>query len=714
MRRLGSPRRIALALFICLSLFVPLPLYHARQAGAATTIGRTPASIGTPPIAYADAVTPTATMSATVTPTASLLATVTPTATVSGTVAPAAPPSTTVAPTAAVSMPLLGAAFAATDATATPSTSSSSTSCPFAFASPSIAVAEGGLLDDSSFVRDVSIPDCTYIPPGTSFTKTWEIRNTGTTTWDSRYHWHFEAGAALGSTSGIAVPSTIPPGGTVRFSVRMTAPTRPRGYIGYWQMTNPSGAVFGQQAWVAIVSGTPPPASPTPLPGTPSPTPTATPSPSATPPVGGGGARPPTAVGTPRPTPVPWFGPAVGRSFLAEGYTGPGYQEYLSLLNPRTKPVRVQITIYRSDGATRIVNLRLGRLAHQSLDVNLLAPRASTALKIEADATIVAERALYSGKNGSIVAGTPLPRRTWYISESYVGPNFSDGLRIFNPYDTATSVTITSYRSDGKARVSHRVVRGDTRLNVGLDDIAPVGGSALRVDSALPVVVESVVQAAGTSGPTAAMALTTPSRRWYFPDGGTKNGDKEYITIFNPAAKGTAAVTLRFVTASGYKAPLTIHARPHSRAVFIIQGLIHQNGVAADVESDRPVIAQQIRYMRRGDVALTDGAARTSRLWALADGYAGHGFKEWIIVLNPNRRPVTTKIRLIGRHGLLRTVTVHERPGSRDFVYLPSLIRNGSVAALVDANGPIVAGRTLLFNSDKGLSTSVGVALASR
>jgi len=591
-------------------------------------------------------------------------------------------------------------------ATGTPD--ASAPPCLNAVASPSVSVAEGGLLDGADFSRDLSIPDCTVVAPGAVFIKTWEVRNTGTTTWDSRYHWHFEAGAALGPMRAVAAPSIVAPGATVRFSVRMTAPSRPRAYLGYWQMTGPAGDVFGAQAWVSIRVGAPPPPTATPPPGT-TPTATSAPTPTIQPIPNGGEAHPPTAPA--RPTPVPWFGPAAGRAFFAEGYTGSGYQEYLSLLNPRGRTLRAQVTIYRDDGATRVLApLRLAPYTRRTLNINLLAPRASTSLKVEADGPLVAERSLYNGGAGHVVAGAPLPSRRWYVAEGYVGARFGDGLRVFNPYDVSTPLTITAYQSDGAARVSHRVVAAATRLRVTLDDIAPIGGSALTVDSSLPVVVESVVRAAGVSGPTVAMGLTTPSRRWYFPDGGVKNGDKEFITVFNPDPRARATVRLRFVTGDGYQAPLTIHPGPHARAVFVIGGLIHQDGVAAVVESDRPVVAQETRYMRRGGVALVDGATRPARAWALADGYVGQGFKEWITLLNPNNHPVTATVRLIGRDGVARIVKVRQRAHWRDYLFLNPLLPRGPVAALVDADSPIVAGRTLLFNGDRGLSTTTGVA----
>ena len=570
-------------------------------------------------------------------------------------------------------------------------------------------------VDNAAYVADVTIPDGTVLAPGQRFTKGWEIQNTGTRTWDKRYSWQFEAGAPMGTVRQVGVSSRVPPGGTARFLVQMVAPTRPGSYRGFWQMTDSSGNVFGSQAWVAVtVAGAHPTATPaattaatatpqptaTPAPSfTATPRPTASPTPSATP--------RPTA--TPLPTAVPWFGPASSHAFFAEGYTGGGYHEYLSLLNPRGHVMRAQVTIYRTDGATRILALRLSPLSRRTLDLNVLAPRSSTALRVEADSQAVVERAQYTA-NGHIVAGAPLPSRHWYVAEGYVGGGYRDELRMFNPYDNAAAISIKAYRGDGSILISHRLIRGGTRLNVSLDDVAPIGSSGLEIESSAPVVVESVVRAPHASGPTAAMALTTLSRLWYFPDGSTSAGNKEYIALLNPNPQ-TATVHLHPVTSQGYLPWATLHLAPYTRAVYVVHGLLHRSGLAAIVGADRPIAAQEIRYASSGSTTLVNGAAGPARSWGLAEGYTGNGFKQWITLLNPGDRTATVRVRLLGPHNTDVVVTMRERPRHRDYLYVNHLVPTGPVAAVITADRPIVAGRTMIFNGGKGLSTTIGVAL---
>ena len=50
----------------------------------------------------------------------------------------------------------------------------------------------------ATFVSDVTIPDETVISPGRSFTKTWRITNSGSTTW-SGYNLGFVDGIQMGA-----------------------------------------------------------------------------------------------------------------------------------------------------------------------------------------------------------------------------------------------------------------------------------------------------------------------------------------------------------------------------------------------------------------------------------------------------------------------------------------------------------------------------------
>jgi hypothetical protein len=126
--------------------------------------------------------------------------------------------------------------------------------------------------DRASFVSDVTIPDNAEIAAGTTFVKTWRLKNTGSCTWTSGYSIVFYSGDAMsGPASAQITNGTIPPNSTVDVSVTLIVPTTPGAYKGNWRLRNSGGAIFGigqnadQSFFVQIKSIAPTP--------TPSPTP---------------------------------------------------------------------------------------------------------------------------------------------------------------------------------------------------------------------------------------------------------------------------------------------------------------------------------------------------------------------------------------------------------------------------------------------------------
>ena len=99
--------------------------------------------------------------------------------------------------------------------------------------------------DRAQFVRDVTVPDGTLMNPGQAFTKTWELRNSGTCAWSTSYQLVFFSGERMGAAETYAFTENVPVGRTARFSVPMTAPSTAGSYRGYWMFKNASGALFG-------------------------------------------------------------------------------------------------------------------------------------------------------------------------------------------------------------------------------------------------------------------------------------------------------------------------------------------------------------------------------------------------------------------------------------------------------------------------------------
>jgi hypothetical protein len=104
---------------------------------------------------------------------------------------------------------------------------------------------------NATYISDISLSDGTVVSPGQSLTKTWRLKNTGTSTWGSGYQLAFNGGEQMGAPGAVSVPATAS-GQTADISVPMTAPAANGLHTGYWQMRDPQGTYFGDKVWVKI------------------------------------------------------------------------------------------------------------------------------------------------------------------------------------------------------------------------------------------------------------------------------------------------------------------------------------------------------------------------------------------------------------------------------------------------------------------------------
>lgn len=100
--------------------------------------------------------------------------------------------------------------------------------------------------NQAAFVSDVTIPDGSFILPNSVFTKTWELKNTGSCTWTTSYAVVFAGrGSSMSGPAAQPLTAEVKPGETARVSVPLRAPGEPGSYNGYWQLRSGDGKNFG-------------------------------------------------------------------------------------------------------------------------------------------------------------------------------------------------------------------------------------------------------------------------------------------------------------------------------------------------------------------------------------------------------------------------------------------------------------------------------------
>ena len=99
--------------------------------------------------------------------------------------------------------------------------------------------------DLAVFVSDITIPDGTIMQPFEPFTKTWRLRNRGTTTWTTDYSLVFVSGDLMGGNDTVPLAAEVSPGKYLDISVPFVAPSTAGRYRGYWNLRNADGQMIG-------------------------------------------------------------------------------------------------------------------------------------------------------------------------------------------------------------------------------------------------------------------------------------------------------------------------------------------------------------------------------------------------------------------------------------------------------------------------------------
>lgn len=103
------------------------------------------------------------------------------------------------------------------------------------------------------FVSDVSIPDDTRLQAGSTFVKTWRVKNTGNVAWSSDYQLVFADGTAMTEETAQPLPN-VAPGQEANISIEFIVPTQPGIYFSDWRLQTEQGDLFGDIIFTRIIS----------------------------------------------------------------------------------------------------------------------------------------------------------------------------------------------------------------------------------------------------------------------------------------------------------------------------------------------------------------------------------------------------------------------------------------------------------------------------
>ena len=432
-----------------------------------------------------------------------------------------------------------------------------------------------------------------------------------------------------------------------------------------------------------------------------------------------------------------WYysgGPFVPSStlYLAEGYTGPNFQEYLCMGNPLDHDVTANVTYMFKDGTAKDVSYMVKAQSRCTVDVNTaVGPYMEVSARISAEIGLKVERPMYFNYQGKWTGGhdgvAVNPARTWYFAEGTTRAGFDEWITVLNPRPDEQNLTFT-YLVEGQGEVQRQETIGPhTRATFNV--ASHVGGEKdvslmLEADDGIVAERPMYFDYQGTAlhhwtGGHCASGAQAPTYISFFAEGTTRPGFEEWLTIQNPHdydIKVNATYFFGAGQAATTDASYVVPAKQRL-TVSVNQAVGPGKDVSIRLAGDdwkATFVAERPMYF---DYAGTGGYSWTGGHVIIgtvpgndffAEGYTGKNFEEWICILNagyssdrypppPTDAQVTITYYLETGQTVTKNYTVPIATRCTIFVN-NDVGPNRAVSAQVSSNVSVTVERPMYFN----------------
>ncbi|MBN2026812.1 MAG: hypothetical protein JW854_08655, partial [Actinobacteria bacterium] len=292
--------------------------------------------------------------------------------------------------------------------------------------------------------------------------------------------------------------------------------------------------------------------------------------------------------------------------YFAEGYTGPGFDEYILVLNPWFYSNEMRLTLYDAEGGEQTYDYWLLPASRLTVHVNDLAPGKDVSVKVETSQEAVAERAMYfdyaGRKGGHCALGSPSPSQTWFFAEGYTGPGFDEWLLLYNPSVSDRTATVTYRFTDGAQMQANYIMRAGSRFSVHVNCECPdrevaikvaSGGEGLLAERAMYFDYRGSWDGGHCTG-----GARYPAERWDLAEGYTGAGFETWVLIQNTSPYEAAEIRMAFMSGAGIASTRAYELTPGSRTTIYLNDITSPGDVSVSLYSSNgvPVIVERAMY----------------------------------------------------------------------------------------------------------------------
>jgi len=185
---------------------------------------------------------------------------------------------------------------------------------------------------------------------------------------------------------------------------------------------------------------------------------------------------------------------------LAEGHTGDGFTEYVTVANPNLVPANIAIYYYLPNGQVVPAAFQVGAQARLTVLVNGTLPHSDQSLRVTSDQPITAERPMYfvyggvwDGGHDAVAVPTANLASTYYFAEGYAAANFEEYLTVLNRNAAAVTVHIVFTDQNGVAYPADLLVGANSRGTFRAKTVVPYNTPVTATVTApvgVPILVE--------------------------------------------------------------------------------------------------------------------------------------------------------------------------------------------------------------------------------
>ena len=426
--------------------------------------------------------------------------------------------------------------------------------------------------------------------------------------------------------------------------------------------------------------------------------------------------------------------------YLPEGYTGPGFDEWVLVMNPGEDTAQVRVVYQTLTGQEMGPLIYAEPGSRVTVHVNDWVPQQHVSTMVTAidGSGIMAERAMYmygtvDGKWGAHDSiGILAPSPVWYLPEGATYAGFDEWVLIQNPNNQPVQTKVQFLEMGGIANEFTVEIGATSRYTVHVNEYVPDKSVSTRVESLteangemLPVFAERAMYMATVDGKRGAhdsIGLSIPAPEWYLPEGTTRPGFDEWVLVMNPNDFPTI-VRATFLTPDGVGGTYEMYMVGNSRGTIHVNDYLNGQDVSTVVTSldGAGILAERAMYINTADGKRgahdSIGAYQTDTYWFLPEGTTRPGFDEWVLVQNPNSVQAEIKLTLLGPDAPVAQITFTMQPQSRYTVHVNELLEDPlDVSTVVESIGAspvgVLAERAMyMWTADykQGSHDSIGI-----